>query len=448
MKAGFAKVDITPRVGVELAGFGPYWNRHSTWIRDPLEARAAAFEADGKRVVVIGCDLAGVSAEETRQIRNLIQQKFPDLRDDRIMVCCSHTHSGPSLIMYGWGIMDIPYSMILPHKIARAGIEAIEKLEQVTMSAAVVPCEGIGINRVYDRFSVPHEEGLKEGWRPGKPELTDTKATVIRFTRKDGSLAGFMAHFGCHPVTCGATSNAIHGDYPAVAIHNIMRTNPGSVGIFLQGALGDVNTCVVGDNGNGNESLLALDIIAGRFEHALREGLAKAEPVDDETIHSFSFTADISLRQTFTPEKLAAIKAENQAKLTAPDASDKDYGCRMATVYLTGAEKMEQYLKSTPKPFVDAEIQGIRLGPAALLCSPFEIMQTIKNEVVGAASAPYPLVVGLANGQMGYAPDKTAAAKGGYEADMVPLITGIPPYGNIHEELRNALLKLDKELYQ
>ena len=42
MKAGFAKFDITPRVGVSMAGFGPFLNRNSTFVRDRLEARAAA----------------------------------------------------------------------------------------------------------------------------------------------------------------------------------------------------------------------------------------------------------------------------------------------------------------------------------------------------------------------------------------------------------------------
>jgi len=36
MKAGFAKTDITPRVGVELAGFGAFINRHSIGMRDRL----------------------------------------------------------------------------------------------------------------------------------------------------------------------------------------------------------------------------------------------------------------------------------------------------------------------------------------------------------------------------------------------------------------------------
>ena len=40
MKAGFARVDITPRTGVELAGFGPYIHRYALDVRDGLYARA------------------------------------------------------------------------------------------------------------------------------------------------------------------------------------------------------------------------------------------------------------------------------------------------------------------------------------------------------------------------------------------------------------------------
>jgi hypothetical protein len=53
---------------------------------------------------------------------------------------------------------------------------------------------------------------------------------------------------------------------------------------------------------------------------------------------------------------------------------------------------------------------------------------------------------GITNGVMGYAPDKNVAARGGYAADMVPLICGRMPYQSIHSELVDAFLKIDGEL--
>jgi len=47
---------------------------------------------------------------------------------------------------------------------------------------------------------------------------------------------------------------------------------------------------------------------------------------------------------------------------------------------------------------------------------------------------------------MGYAPDKTVAARGGYAADLVPMIVGRLPYRDIHAELAQALLEVDRAL--
>ncbi|MFA6569540.1 MAG: hypothetical protein WCS96_15115 [Victivallales bacterium] len=75
MKAGFFEVDITPRVGVGLSGFGPYLNRYSIGVRDVLKARAAAFEQGGTKAVIVSCDLIGVTPEITQQAKKLVAKK-------------------------------------------------------------------------------------------------------------------------------------------------------------------------------------------------------------------------------------------------------------------------------------------------------------------------------------------------------------------------------------
>ena len=58
----------------------------------------------------------------------------------------------------------------------------------------------------------------------------------------------------------------------------------------------------------------------------------------------------------------------------------------------------------------------------------------------------FQLVVSFANDSVGYATDRTCAARGGYAADMVPLILGELPFAKVHDELVEALLQLDREL--
>jgi hypothetical protein len=83
-----------------------------------------------------------------------------------------------------------------------------------------------------------------------------------------------------------------------------------------------------------------------------------------------------------------------------------------------------------------------------LLGTPFEIYQAIKNDVVAAAQAPIPLVMGLTNDELGYAPDRATAAAGGYAARQVPFMLGSLPFANIHDELAAALLALDARLQE
>ena len=150
---------------------------------------------------------------------------------------------------------------------------------------------------------------------------------------------------------------------------------------------------------------------------------------------------DISL------ERIEALIKEQEAVIDAPGASDTDHKLRMAVVTLNGLRQIEQQMRrGVDLSFQEGEVQGVRVGPVVLLSAPFEIMQAIKTDVVGRARAQLPLVMGITNGSMGYAPDKQAAARGGYAADIVPMIVGRLPYRDIHSELVEALLEADRQL--
>ena len=445
MQAGFYEVDITPRVGVGLAGFGPFLNRMSIAVRDPLKARAAAFALGNRRAVMVSCDLIGLNRKLVEAVKREVHRRT-GLDGEQILVHCTHTHSGPCTAEYiGWGIRDEPYMAILPGRVARACAGALERLHEVEMLHSEQPCEGIGLNREWDRDAPPLEEVLRDDWRPAKPELTDTRCQVLAFRdAATGHLDGFMAYFGCHPVVCCQTTRYIHGDYGGVAINNLERENPGAVGLFLQGAHGDVNSCVV--HKPEPEALLALDIIAARFANAVRAGLREAAPLQVDTLAYASRQVPFTSR-VLTRERLREWRAEQEASIGAEGASDADHAVRMGAIILSTLDELEARLDRGEDMRVQTgEIQGLRLGPVTLLGTPFETMQAIKNDVVAAARSPVPLVMSQTNGSMGYAPDREVAARGGYAADTVPVICGRMPYLRIHDELAAALLEMDAHL--
>jgi len=442
VKFGFAKTDITPRVGVELCGFGPFVLRRSIGVRDRLWARAMAVEQADVKVILVSCDIVSTTPTITDETRRIVTETT-GIPGDCVMIHCTHTHSGPSMGAYtGWGEADAPYLELLPRRIAKACCAAAEDLQEASLAHAEVPCEGIGLNREQDHDAPPLEDVLDESWRPAKPELTDTTCHVLTVTAGDRRI-GFLSYFGCHPVVCCSQTRYIHGDYCGVATNLLEREHPGSVGLFLQGAQGDVNTCVV--HKPEQESLLALDVIASRYARAVRAGLAAARPVELDRLSCAEQEVTFS-RKPWSRGRLAALLAEEEATIHAPDASDADSNVRIAVVKATALRRLIAQLDAGESVEPATTVHGVRLGPIAFLGAPFEIFQAIKNEVVGQAQTPVPLVMGLTNDNLGYAVDHEKAAQGGYAADLVPLMCGSLPFANVHDELVQVLLEIDRRL--
>ena len=444
----FAKRDITPRVGVDLCGFGPFLNRHSTGVRDRLWARAMAVQVEGKRAVVIACDLIGIAPRTTQQVRALLADAC-GLPPEAVMICCSHTHSGPAPGNYiGWGEADPPYLETLPHRIAQAAMEALDKLQPATLHHAEVPCEGIGQNREYDQYWAPYDEAMQPDWRPAKPELTDTTCHVLAARDKDGELLGFVTYFGCHPVVCCSQCHVIHGDYPGIALNNVERDNPGVVGLFLQGAQGDVNSAI--GSCAEQESLIALDEIAGRFARAVRRGIDEGKALDVSSL-AMHRREVVFTRKDWSGDEIKRRLDECEEQMVAADedaefTDEETRKTRMQCVYAIALRGLLARCERGESLSPVTEMHGVRIGPIALLGSPFETFQAIKNDACEQAVAPIPLVTSFVNDSVGYAVDKRCAAHGGYAADMVPLICGELPFADIHEELVRELLELDRVL--
>ncbi|OGV41666.1 MAG: hypothetical protein A2X48_13705 [Lentisphaerae bacterium GWF2_49_21] len=441
IRFGFSKTDITPRVGVELSGFGPYWHRQSIAVRDRLSAKAMALTNGKRTVVLLSLDLLLISREITDKTRKLVADKYSEPCD--VIIHCTHTHSGPAVYgIEGWGEIDVPYCELLPNRLAEACLEAIQNMKEATVSHAEVPCVGIGFNREYDKVEQPIETVIRDDWRPAKPELTETTCHVLKF-ESDGKMIGFISHFGCHPVVCCRQTRYIHGDYCGVATNILESENPGAVGLFLQGALGDVDSCFV--HKPEKESLEALDVIAARYVKAVREGLKQAKPVTIDKISSAASRVNFS-RKNLDVETLKKLLAEKENLFAQKGASDEDRNVRMSGVYVTNLRKLIARMEKDGFKNDTAELNALHMGPIAILTTPFEVFQAIKNDVRKQSKFKNTWVLSVTNECKGYAPDDTTAKRGGYAAEQVPMMIGEPPYADIHGELVKALIELEKKL--
>ncbi|HOL66591.1 MAG TPA: neutral/alkaline non-lysosomal ceramidase N-terminal domain-containing protein, partial [bacterium] len=401
-----------------------------------------AVEVNGRVAVLVSCDLIGIDRATTWKTRSLVKEKI-GLSEDEVIIHCTHTHSGPATVdLLGWGDPDPPYRELLPYRLAQACVQAVKNLAPATLSWARVNCPGIGQNREYDRDALPIEEVLKPEWQPARPELTDTSCQVFLFQTRQRRL-GFMSYFGCHPVVCCSQTRWIHGDFCGVATNQVERDFPGSTGLFLQGAHGDVNTCVV--HKPEPESLLALDEIAGRYARALRQGLSQATPVEVNFLkvvrHKVRF-----LRHRWSLKEMKERLAEQEKIIHSLAASDTDPRVRLALVYALSLRRLIAARKAGQCLEPETEVHGLRLGPFLFLTAPFEIFQAIKNDLVRHFHPEPVLVMSVTNDFLGYAPDRTAEARAGYAARAVPLILGSLPFRNIHQQLVRELIRLGEAL--
>ena len=66
-RIGVAETQITPPLGFPMAGY--YFERLAAGTHDPLKAKAIAFLGDTDQAAIVVCDLTGVGADLTAEVR-------------------------------------------------------------------------------------------------------------------------------------------------------------------------------------------------------------------------------------------------------------------------------------------------------------------------------------------------------------------------------------------
>lgn len=90
--AGFSRVDITPPLGIPVAGY--FVSRFADGVLDPLNLRALALQVGENKVVLLSAELVGLRMEMTSEIQQMISDAT-GLPVEAIYIHCSHTHTGP-----------------------------------------------------------------------------------------------------------------------------------------------------------------------------------------------------------------------------------------------------------------------------------------------------------------------------------------------------------------
>src|SRR5512140_2750769 len=96
MKVGTAQLEITPEVGIDLAGFA-IRPQPSTEILDPLWVRALYLEDGPERLLWLHSDLLALEQALADRWRHQLEAES-GVPWSRVLISTTHTHSGPATI--------------------------------------------------------------------------------------------------------------------------------------------------------------------------------------------------------------------------------------------------------------------------------------------------------------------------------------------------------------
>ena len=94
LKIGFARLDMTPPLGVPMAGY--FFERLAEGVLDPLYLNAVAFSDGENTAVVMTCDLEGIASVTMDKWLPQIAETV-GLPKEALFIACTHTHTGPHL---------------------------------------------------------------------------------------------------------------------------------------------------------------------------------------------------------------------------------------------------------------------------------------------------------------------------------------------------------------
>lgn len=416
MRLGCATTVITPPPGTPLAGFGAR-KEGARGVHDDLYARALVLEASGQRVVLVVCDLCDLDAGFVREARQRIQERT-GIPAASAMLAATHTHAAPATFALYSLPPDHGWLDDLAGRVADAVASAARDLAPATLALALGREDSVARNRR----------------RPDGP--VDPTVTVLR-TERTGAPPAFLLHYACHPTVLGPDNLLISRDYTGFTVDAVERAT-GGWAMFVNGACGDVN---VGHS--ADRSALGLPILGRTFERAEELGLrlageavrasTDARPVAGWHSPGHGMLAAgrrsllVPLRPTPPLEQARAqVLACRRHLVTLRAAGADDDAITAARLELLYAELalswVEQRARAAGAGAAEetAEVQAFAVGDVALGGLPGEFFAESGLRLQNRSPFKHTVVIGYANGGIGYVPPASAFADGGYETRLAP----------------------------
>jgi len=376
LRAGYGETAITPPLGTDLTGFGFYLDRKAESVLDDLKVRALYLDDRKTRLLLISCDLLGLTVARADRIRSRVGATL-GLPARNILLACTHTHSAPATeSMPGLGRVDRNYMQNLSRAIVKAAGLAAASGEDAEFGFETEAAEPIGFNRRRRSF-----------------EEIDPWLKVAVFRQKNRSL--FLLNYACHAVTLGPTKE-VSADWPGALVREI--ESGGDRGLFLQGFCGDIDP-VVYLNRRLGATAADLDLYGKVLAARARKAQDRAAFVSGARLGAIERRVRLPL---LVPPK-ADLKKEAEAAIE----SNREFPRvrRIVRDWRERAEKQHAAFRKFPW-MENIPVQAMAVGGLKILGLPGEVFCGYGLRLRRSWTAL--ITAGYANGDVGYLPTRRA----------------------------------------
>jgi len=371
LKAGVARIDITPEKPVTLSGYASRKDL-STGVHDPLSARVVAFEAGGKRLVLVATDIIGFYEGTAEYMRSAIMAEF-GLQPSELFLTAIHTHSAPSPALKRGHANNIEYTEALRGKYLEVIRKALASMEPATLGVGVGSCP-VGSNRRELRLSGKGESAITLGRNP--QGITDKEVLVMKVAKMDGAPLAVAFDYATHGTSLGTANYTVSGDVPGLAEQFVEKIlGAGVIAPAFAGASGNIDPWFrVLPAFNEEPGWIPEPVLLGTF-------------LGEEVVHVYR-----------------AIKETNPADKIATG---------FATLQLP-AKPRENASTESPGT-ADFAITVARLGDVAFVGLGGEVFTEIGLAIKAGSPCRHTFVITHCNDAAGYLAPKEAHVQGGYE---------------------------------
>ena len=419
LQIGYARVNVTPPLGVNIAGY--FVERIADGILDELEACAVAVRSGDKTAVLITVDHCGLGKVYLNEWRQNIADKC-GIDAEAIYIHSTHTHQGPTLLPNHKNPLTEEYGIFLSRKVLDVAVMAIADLAPAKMGIGVGEAKNVAFIRRYR---------MKDGsakTNPGvnNPDIvssigdTDERVNVIRFDR-EGKETVVIGNFGNHPDVVGGTK--ISADWPGLTRRMVEKCIENTKCIFFNGAQGDVNHVNVHPKaGDFNDMFNDFDGCSRGYGHsrhiarvvtgAIMSVYDKVEWLDNTELRYMQKTIEIEANKA-DPKDLPLAHKYHELHLAGRD-DEIPYKAMMLTTIVAQSARMVR-LENGPDTF-PMLFSAIAIGDVAFFGIPGEPFTGVGRGLKEAPGYKMVLPSCNTNAKEGYFPMKDSYDEGGYEA--------------------------------